>query len=356
MRVLSFIVSLSILLGTHYVAAALTWKTFDISSVLVEESKGVTYLDFEGNQQPLESIAKNAGANSIKIRVWVNPSDGNYGLDYGIKLGKRATAAGLSVILNLHYSDTWADPGHQTKPAAWAKLNTGDLVTTLKGYTRDVANAFHDAGVDVTLISIGNEVRAGMLWPTGKYDQMKNLAKLLTSASEGVKDSKFGSRAKVMIHLDEGYSWSTQEWFYDGIIKAGFSMSNVDVQGVSYYPFWDPTDSTLENFKSTLNNMANKYGKTIVVSETDWPIKCSQGASRIPPSLRSIPFSADGQVQWMKKVAQVLEGVPRGLGKGLMYWEPGWIDNWSLGSPCEDGGTMFEVTWSGSAATARPRS
>jgi arabinogalactan endo-1,4-beta-galactosidase len=159
-----------------------------------------------------------------------------------------------------------------------------------------------------------------------------------------------------MIHLDRGYDWGTQQWFYSNIISNGFSMANVDVLGVSYYPFWDVNESTLANFQTTVNNMASNYAKQIVVVETDWPIKCSAAAQNIPSSLLTIPFTADGQVTWVTKVAQVLAAVPGGLGAGLMYWEPGWIDNQSLGSPCEDGGTMFTGTWANNKATAVARS
>jgi arabinogalactan endo-1,4-beta-galactosidase len=104
-------------------------------------------------------------------------------------------------------------------------------------------------------------------------------------------------------------------------------MKDVDVQGISYYPFWDAKDSTLENFRQNVNNMAKKYGKPIVVAETDWPTKCSKASEHIPASLRSIPFTAQGQIDWVKKVADVVKAVPGGLGQGVMYWEPGWIDN-----------------------------
>jgi arabinogalactan endo-1,4-beta-galactosidase len=104
-------------------------------------------------------------------------------------------------------------------------------------------------------------------------------------------------------------------------------MKDVDVQGISYYPFWDQKDSTIENFRTNMNNMAKKYGKPIVVAETDWPTKCSKASENIPVSLRSIPFTAAGQVEWVKKVADVVKAVPGGLGQGVMYWEPGWIDN-----------------------------
>ncbi|KAF2428692.1 glycoside hydrolase family 53 protein [Tothia fuscella] len=337
--------------------AVLLWKTHDISSLLVEEAKKVHYKSLSGTIQPLETILKAGGANSVKIRFWVDPPNGEYNLAYGLRLAKRAKEAGLAVVVNFHYSDTWADPGHQIKPKAWEKLSVEQLVAKVKSYTKETLDAFHAADIDVNLVSVGNEVRAGLLWPTAKYDQMGNIAKILVAGSQGVRSSKYGSKAKVMVHLDRGYSWSTQEWFYDTIAKNGFSLTkDVDVLGISYYPFWDPRDSTLENFRQNINNMAKKYGKPVVVAETDWPTKCSKAIENIPQSLRSIPFTAQGQVEWMRKVADIVKGVPGGLGQGVMYWEPGWIDNASLGSKCESS-VLFDGNWgnmSNVIASAKP--
>lgn len=126
-------------------------------------------------------------------------------------------------------------------------------------------------------------------------------------------------------------------------------MSLADVLGVSYYPFYDAKGSTLENLKTNLDNMAKTYKKPIVIAETDWPIKCSKAAGNIPTSLMSIPFSGNGQVLWIKKIADIVKAVPNGLGQGIMYWEPGWIDNANLGSKCESGGPLFDGDWSKSS-------
>jgi arabinogalactan endo-1,4-beta-galactosidase len=151
---------------------------------------------------------------------------------------------------------------------------------------------------------------------------MPSIAKLLTAGVQGVQASK-AKNVKIMIHLDRGYSWSTQEWFYDSVIKQGFNMNSIDIQGISYYPFWDAKESTLENFRDNLNRTARKYGKGVVVAETDWPTKCSKASENIPASLRSIPFTPEGQIQWVKKIADIVKAVPNSLGQGMMYWEPG---------------------------------
>lgn len=249
-------------------------------------------------------------------------------MNYALQLATRAKAAGLGIVLNLHYSDSWADPAKQVKPAAWGSLSTTALIAQMKTYTSSVLDAFAAKGINVQLISIGNEIRAGLLWPTGKYDQIPTLVKLLNAGIAGVHASKITHKPKIMLHLDRGYSWSTQQWFYDAIIAAGFDMSTIDIQGLSCYPFWDANNSTLANFKLNMNNMAAKYKKGIVCSETDWPTKCTKASANIPSSLSSaIPFSAAGQVMWVKQLAAIVKAVPNGLGKGIMYWEPAWINN-----------------------------
>ncbi|RPA81941.1 glycosyl hydrolase 53 [Ascobolus immersus RN42] len=344
MRYLSLLLALCL----STLSLALQWKTFDISSMLLEEEKNkIQYLDVNGNQQRLENILRNGGANSLKMRIWVNPSDGIYNLDYAVRLGRRIKDAGLPVVINLHYSDTWADPAHQSKPSAWAGLSTDALINQVRSYTTQVLNAFHSAGVTVNLVGIGNEIRGGMLFPTGSTSNFWDLARLLTAASQGVRQSNFGWNAKVMIHLDRGYSWGDQQWFYDSLRNNNFNMNDVDVLGVSYYPFWDAKNSQLENFQNTVNNMANRYGKQIVVVETGWPTQCSKASSNIPSSLTNqFQFTPAGQQQWVQRLAQIMNSVPNGRGAGIMYWEPGWVSNTVLGSPCEDGGVLFTADWS----------
>jgi arabinogalactan endo-1,4-beta-galactosidase len=330
-------------------AAALTYKGYDISSLLSEESAGVTYTSTSGSTSPLETIIAASGATSVKLRLWVDPTDGIYNLNYSLALGARAAAAGLGVQLNLHYSDSWADPGNQTPPTAWASLGIDDLVSAVSSYTTDVVSAFTAAGITPEIVSVGNEIRSGLLWPLGKWDQQANLARLLNAGAAAVHAAS--PDALVMLHTDRGYDWDTQRWFYADAIAAGLDMSAVDVLGVSYYPYWDAEKSTLQNFETTINNLASTYEKKVMVQETDWPIKCSD-TSDIPESLKSeFEFTADGQKAWVEKVGEIVDAVDAGRGLGVMYWEPAWISNTALGSPCEDN-TMFTGKWSGNGAVA----
>ena len=137
-----------------------------------------------------------------------------------------------------------------------------------------------------------------------------------------------------MIHLDNGWDWDTQDYFYKTILGEGpLSTSDFDIMGVSYYPFYN-SGATLANLKTSLTNMASNWGKGLVVAETDWPESCPSPSTSFPSDTTSIPFSAAGQTTWMKDIANIVAGVSNG--QGLFYWEPCWIQNAGLGSSCSD--------------------
>lgn len=213
------------------VRAALTYKGVDWSSVKVEEAKGISYTSASGDAQPLEEILAANGVNIVRQRIWT--AAGDYDVAYNLDLAKRAKAAGLDVYLDLHFSDTWADPNKQAIPSGWPTA-VGDLAWKVYNYTLDVSNQFAAAGIAPQIISIGNEIRAGMLFPTGTTDNAGNLAQLLHSASSGIKDSDLATQPKIMIHLDNGWDWDTQKWWYDLVLGQGtLTSKDFDVMGVS---------------------------------------------------------------------------------------------------------------------------
>ncbi|KAJ3124199.1 hypothetical protein HK098_001314 [Nowakowskiella sp. JEL0407] len=313
----------------------LTYRGADISSVVHLEQSGISYKDTDGSVKTLERLAIQNGVNLIRQRIWVNPSDGRYNLAYNINLSKRVKSAGGKIFLDFHYSDTWADPAHQTTPAAWSSLSYDNLRWKVYNYTKDVCNSYSSNGLQLEIVSLGNEIANGLLWPNGKIDSFANIAGLLDSAYWGVKDSNLSPKPKIMLHLQDGYKWDTMQWFLDSLFaQSKFPSSNVDLLGFSYYPFYS-SDATLSALKNSLTNVANKYGKNVMVAETDWPVSCPN-APTFPSDTRSIPFSVDGQSQWLRSIANVLKSVPNGRGVGLVYWEPGWIGNGGLGGACAD--------------------
>ncbi|CAK4032930.1 glycoside hydrolase family 53 [Lecanosticta acicola] len=321
-------------LAASQASAALTYKGVDWSSLLVEENAGYSYSTVNGKTEPLENILVDSGVTTVRQRLWNNPSAGNYNLDYNLKLAARAKAAGLDIYLDIHYSDTWADPANQAVPAAWANYDIDELVRAIHDFTLNTMNAFASAGIPLTLVSIGNEITNGLLFPLGTIEkQPQNTARLLHSASAGIKASKLSKQPKILIHLDNGWKSETQEWWYDTVLKQGpFLATDYDVQAVSYYPFYN-ADATLASLKSSLSNLKSKYGKEVMVVETDWPTYCPKPDYAFPADASNIPFSAAGQTTWVQDVASVLEDVS---GAGLFYWEPAWIKNAGLGSSCKN--------------------
>lgn len=333
------------------VASTLTYKGVDWSSTTVSERAGNVYLSSTGQRASPESILVSSGVNTVRQRIWV--TDGDYGLSYNLALAKRAHAAGLQIYLDFHYSPTWADPGHQMTPPAWAGYkDVGTLKYAVYNYTLDTMNAFADAEIPLALVSIGNEITNGLLFPLGNVTKSpSNVGAILHSASAGVKDSKLATKPKIMIHLDNGWNFGTQQGWYDKVLGSGnLKSADFDIQGVSYYPFYN-SEATLASLKSSLNQMKTKYGKgmcrttllthvrctdipaELQVVETDWPISCPDPEYAFPSDTTSIPFSAAGQSTWMKDIASIVSAVG---GTGLFYWEPLWIDNAALGSSCND--------------------
>lgn len=207
-------------------------------------------------------------------------------------------------------------------------------------------NAFHTAKIPLALVSIGNEIRAGMLWPLGSLDSSSssyspaNVARLLHSASAGIKDSSLTPQPKILVHLDNGWNAETQEWWYDLILSPNnaFTSADYDVQAVSFYPFYNSA-ATMSALQKSLEGLKGKYGKDVMVVETNWPQKCSKPEVAFPEDVRDLTFSAEGQREWMEEVAGVVEGVG---GSGVWYWEPAWLANAGLGSSCENN-LMFDA-------------
>lgn len=167
---------------------------------------------------------------------WV--AEGDYDLDYNLALAKRAKAAGLDVHINLHYSDSWADPGQQRIPAGWPTDLAG-LEKTIYDYTLNVSNALQDAGIQPAIIDIGNEIADGLLWPVGRgRTNWTNTASLLTSASNAIKASKLDPQPLINVHLNGASDQGVQDYFWGNILKADPDFpSKFDIYSASFYPF-----------------------------------------------------------------------------------------------------------------------
>ncbi|KAK1979639.1 family 53 glycosyl hydrolase [Colletotrichum cereale] len=336
------------------------YKGHDLSSLkLLEDSQNVFVDTARGNRErPADDILADGGMNAVRLRLWVDPPDGIYGLNYTIDLAKRFQAKGHRLFLDYHFADSWADPQKQPAPAAWP-TELEPLAGRLREYVRETLVAFRDAGVTLDIVSLGNEIRHGMLWPLGRVSvdvqpwaatvaNFSNLATLYKAARAGVRDATCAGvpKPEVMLHLDNGWNLTLQEKWYGALVDNGVAPSAWDSLGLSFYPFYG-TAATFENLRAVLRAMADKYGKPMQVVETDYPAVCDGRWNPIPESSEpGIPYSVAGQVEWMAEVLRIVREAPGGLGRGLWYWEPAWLENTSLGSDCNDA-VLFEADYSG---------
>lgn len=297
----------------------------DLSFLAAEEKGGAVYKD-NGKAEDALKIVKAHGWNIVRLRVWVNP-DGQgmnvNNLPYTVALAKRVKAAGLRLLLDLHYSDTWADPGHQTKPAAWKDLSFDALTAQVRDYSRDTIAAFRKAGAMPDIVQVGNETTNGMLWPDGKVEEPDGWAKfgtLFKAGAEGVREGAKPDRApSIMLHIANGGQPGLAAWFFENL-NAKKQKIDFDVIGLSYYP--DGKD-TLEDLQKSLASLADTYKKPLVIVETGFPRSGMAGVNQ--PVLQKYGRTPDGQKRYLTDLLAVVKATPSGLGHGVVYWEPEWV-------------------------------
>lgn len=288
------------------------------------------------------SILQNHGVNWIRLRLWHTPDSRYSSLQRVIRMAKRAREMGLSFLLDIHYSDTWADPGGQTKPAAWADLEFDVLVDSVRTYTESVIRSLKAEGAMPQMVQIGNEIRSGMMWPDGRVggsydDQWPQFAELLKAGIEGVDAaSTEEDSVEVIIHIHSGGDVSGSRWFYDNLAAHGVDF---DVIGLSFYPWWHGGLSDLE---ANVNALATRFDKDIVIVETayPWTLDWADQENNIV-GLQShlhtgYPASIEGQGRFLQAVSSIVENASNGRGRGIVYWEPTHIPAPGFGSPWEN--------------------
>ena len=297
----------------------------DMSHVAWIENTGIQY-KVDGQVADPITILKDRGINYIRLRQYTSsaeqatadPYNAINNQKYNIPLAKRIKAAGMKLLLNFHYSDTWADPAHQTKPKAWQELSYEELKKALYEYNRDSMIAYKQAGVIPDMVQIGNETRPGMLWPEGRNDsdeQWDKYAELTKEAIRGIRDGIGTEKMpKIMIHIDSGGSWGQSKWFFDNLIKRDVKF---DIIGQSYYPFWH---GTLEDLENCLINCVTTYGKPVLLVETSFPWALHEHDQKASGELVGIMPGKEGQVEFVEKLNQILAKVPDSKGIGIFWW------------------------------------
>ena len=240
-------------------------------------------------------ILKNHGFNYIRLRVFVNPSNPNgYSpnkkyceITQTVKMIKRAKIMGYKVLLNFHYSDTWADPGHQTIPLSWTNISTNSLIDSVQNYTYQTLLILKNQQCLPDMVQIGNEINNGFLWKQGYIDSLNNLANLLKAGIKGVKLVQ--DSIPIMLHIALGGNNGLSKYFLDNMIKRGVTF---DIIGQSYYPKWH---GTIQDLKANLENLSQTYTQSIIIVEYS---------------------------QLKKEVNEIAFSLPKNKYKGTFVWEP----------------------------------
>ncbi|HEU5127990.1 MAG TPA: glycosyl hydrolase 53 family protein [Glycomyces sp.] len=322
----------------------------DISSLAKSEDYGGTYMWPDGRRDDAVRILAGSGVDCVRLKVWVAPADGYNTKDQVVAIGKRARDAGMDLLVDFHYSDTWADPGKQYKPAAWEGLDLAGLEEAVYAHTADVLGSLDEAGAPAGHVQVGNEINGGMLWPDGGYDRWPQLARLLTAGAEAVRDTAPG--AEVILHLAEGGDNGAFRWFFD---NAGSHGVPYDAIGASYYPYWH---GPLTALQSNLDDLTRRYGKPLYVLETAYPFgtEDADGTANLMGDAEPVagyPSSPQGQSDMLRAVAAVVKAVPDGLGRGVFWWEATWTavegNGWDPADPSSgnawENQALFDYGW-----------
>lgn len=313
---------------------ALSYLGADISSLNKSEDMGGLYYYSDGRQADALQILKDAGLNYARLRVWVDPADGYHDKDEILAMALRLKSLGIKLLVDFHYSDNWADPGKQYKPAAWKDATFEELTQAVYDHTYDICSSLAAQGTPADMVQIGNEINAGMLWPDGDYNHFDNLAALLKSGYQAVKDSS--SSTLVMLHIAEGGDNEMNRWWFDNITTRDVPF---DVIGVSYYPFWH---GSLAQLQANLNDLSARYDRDVVVAEFAYAFTVLEKDNLANIANRRLavegyPFTPNGQRLMLRDVMSVVRGVPDGRGLGVFYWDATWTavpgNGWDTNDP-----------------------
>ena len=317
----------------------------DVSMLGQIEENGGKYFD-RGLEGDALEILKNHGINCIRLRVWNEPTDvngnplggGNNDLQRTVEIAKRATALGLKFLLDIHYSDWWADPGKQNMPRAWKDLNPDQLNQAVYDYTAEVIQTLANTDAMPDIVQIGNEVNSGLMWPAGKtwseggeivggYD---GFTSLLSQGIQAVRDNDPNNdnpqtRIKIAIHLADGGNNDLYQTVFDELTQRNVDF---DIIGLSYYSFWH---GPLDRFIANMNDVSDRYQKDVLVLEAAYPytIKDADGYANLVSGGVLDPggykATVQGQATAIRDIIEAVHQVPNERGLGVFYWEPEWI-------------------------------
>ena len=273
-------------------------KGADVSWVTELEHKGYKFRTRKGQEMELmQLLRQECGVNSIRLRVWVNPADGWNGIDDVMVKARRAKAAGMRLMIDFHFSDTWADPGKQGIPAAWQGLDLAATNVKIAGHVTEMLTSLKREGIVPEWVQIGNETRSGMLWPLGELDNGTNFTSMVNAGYDAVK--AVCPDAKVIVHCDNGDNL----WLYNNLFgKLKAQGARYDMIGMSLYPAFGSWQKSVKACLDNIDVVKATYGKDIMI--------CEVGYSHDYPAV------ADAMM------TTLMAGCVARDVKGIFWWEP----------------------------------
>jgi arabinogalactan endo-1,4-beta-galactosidase len=272
----------------------------DVGWLSQMEARGYVFKNSSGVKENCLDILKEKGINALRFRVWVNPSGGYCGKQDVAYMAHRADSMGFNVLIDFHLSDTWADPAHQTKPAAWANDTFPQLLSDVYNHVYGVLDTLKSIGVVPKWVQIGNETNNGTLWPDGMATtHMANFAAIVDTGYAAVK--AVDSSIQVIVHLSNGHDDKMYRWMFDGLKSYG---ARWDIIGMSVYPYWAylpwQTDDSLA--LQTMEDMISRYNTKVMVVEAGY--------------LYNDPIDANHYLLDLIAKTKSVGGL------GVFYWEP----------------------------------
>jgi len=289
-------------------------RATDVSYLPEMETVGTKFYN-NGKVEDMLTTLRNAGCNTVRIRLWKNPAFGYSGFEEVKNFAKRIKRSGLRVWLTVHYSDHWADPSVQTTPEEWKDLSFEELKTAVTDYTATIIKE-----INPDIIQIGNEINSGLLWPQGNLISNEQQCIAILSAASATVRAK-APDTKIMIHY-AGVNAGGTDWFFNKMKTVDY-----DYIGLSYYPVWHGKD--VNQIKTTIDALGKKYNKRVLIAETAYPFTLSFNdftnniVGEASQLITDYPATPAGQKAFVLAVRAQVKASE--YGQGFAYWGGEWV-------------------------------